>query len=282
VSAAATRLSEEQIATFHRDGFLVVRGLLAPQEVDEIRDTFMAMNARGPVEGLSEVRSKHAKDAGNYDPSDPLAFYPRMMQPHRHADRPVGPVAMRYMLDRRIESILTQLMGDRPFAAQSMFYFKPPGSRGQDFHQDNFYLRVKPGTCVAAWCAIDRCDDGNGGMMCVPETGDYTIQCPERADAALYFTSEHVPIPPGKTAVLPIMQPGDVLFFNGSAIHGSGPNTSKDRFRRSLIFHYVPQSTTQISRYYKLLDFDGRPISDVEANTDGGPCGTLQQPTAPH
>ena len=55
---------------------------------------------------------------------------------------------MRYMLDSRIEGILTELMGDSPLAVQSMFYFKPPGARGQDFHQDNFYLKVKPGTCM--------------------------------------------------------------------------------------------------------------------------------------
>ena len=38
------------------------------------------------------------------------------------------------------------------------------------------------------------------------------------------------------------MKAGDTLFFNGSLIHGSGPNRSKDRFRRSFICHYVSQS----------------------------------------
>lgn len=275
-------LTDEQLAAFRRDGFLVVKGLFKPHEVDEIRDTFMEMNKNGPVEGLSEIRRPHADGRFGYDPSDPLAFYPRMMHPHKHADKPVGPVAMKYMLDRRIEKILTDLMGEPPFAAQSMFYFKPPGARGQDFHQDNFYLRVKPGTCMAAWVAIDHCDAENGGMMCVPETGDYPIQCPEQADARLYFTTEHVPIPEGKTAVLPIMEPGDVLFFNGSTIHGSGPNTSKTRFRRSFICHYMPQSTTEMSGYYSVYDFDGNLLTHIKPNEEGGPCGTLQPATGPH
>jgi ectoine hydroxylase-related dioxygenase (phytanoyl-CoA dioxygenase family) len=274
------QLSVEQRSQFRRDGFIVIRGLFSIDEAAHIRDTFMAMNANGPVEGLSETRRHHADGESGYDVSDPLSFYPRMMFPHRHADKPVGPLALKYMLDPRIEAILTELMGEKPWTAQSMFYFKPPGSRGQDFHQDNFYLKVKPGTCVAAWLALDRCDEGNGGMMCVPETGDYPIQCPERADAALYFTTEHVPIPPGKTAILPILEPGDVLFFNGSVIHGSGPNRSHDRFRRSIIFHYLPQSATQISKWYEVMDFEGNRVTSVEHNPDGGPCGTPQDATS--
>lgn len=277
-------LTDRQLAEFKRDGFVVVRGLFSPEEVQLLRDTFMDMNKNGPVPGLSEIKRKNVEgEVTAYDPSDPLSFYPRMMHPHNHSDKPVGPLAMRYMLDSRIRQILTKLMGEEPYAAQSMFYFKPPGSRGQDFHQDNYYLRVKPGTCMAAWTALDHCDEENGGMMCVPETADYEIQCPEKSDPKLYFTTEHVPIPEGKTAVLPILEPGDVLFFNGSTIHGSGPNRSKTRFRRSFICHYIPQSTTELSHYYQVYDFNGRLLSHIRHNQDGGPCGNLhQQPTAPH
>ncbi len=276
-------LSESQIAAYRKDGFVIVKGLYSPDEVALIRDTFMKMNENGPVEGLSEMkRNKTDGSVGGYDVADPLSFYPRMMHPHKHADKPVGPLSMKYMLDRRVESVLAELMGEKPYACQSMFYFKPPGARGQDFHQDNFYLRVKPGTCLAAWTALDRCDADNGGMMCVPDTGDYAIQCPEKSDSRLYFTTEHVAIPEGKTAILPIMEPGDVLFFNGSTIHGSGPNTSADRFRRSFICHYVPQSTTEMSHFYKVYDFDGNVLTDIQPNNEGGPCGTPQAITAPH
>ena len=51
-------------------------------------------------------------------------------------------------------SVLTQLLGVEPLAVQTMLYFKPAGARGQALHQDNFYLRVQPGTCMAAWLAL--------------------------------------------------------------------------------------------------------------------------------
>ena len=49
-------LTEEQKAQFDRDGFLVVRQMFSPSEIAEIRDTFMAQNANGPVPGLSDTK----------------------------------------------------------------------------------------------------------------------------------------------------------------------------------------------------------------------------------
>jgi ectoine hydroxylase-related dioxygenase (phytanoyl-CoA dioxygenase family) len=263
---------------YEQDGYMVARQLFRPDEIDLIRDTFMAQAANGPVQGLSEFKHR-GRDA--YDPKDPLAFYPRMMHPHRHLDKPVGPLAMKYMLDPRIGNILRELFGEEPLAAQSMFYFKPPGARGQGLHQDNFYLRVKPGTCMAAWIAIDDSDEGNGGMVLVPGTHKMEIVCPEKADSTRFFTTEWIPVPEGKREVPAELKAGDVLFFNGSVIHGSYPNESKDRFRRSLICHYVPQSTAEMSAWYQCMRFDQTPVP-LKANPDGGPCGTLALADAPH
>jgi ectoine hydroxylase-related dioxygenase (phytanoyl-CoA dioxygenase family) len=68
-------------------------------------------------------------------------------------------------------------------AANCMFYYKPPGSRGQAMHQDNFYLLVEPQTCVAAWTAINDADPENGGMYLVGDTAEEEISCPEEANS---------------------------------------------------------------------------------------------------
>jgi hypothetical protein len=102
--------------------------LLARHEIDLIRDTFMAEAKHGLVHGLSDFRSHQ----GNvYEASDPLSFYPRMMHPHNHLDKAVGPLARRDLLDARFDVILRDLLGEEPVAAQSMFYFKPPGRGGR-------------------------------------------------------------------------------------------------------------------------------------------------------
>src|SRR5579863_7183206 len=176
----------------------------------------------------------------------------------------------RYLIHPGVMTCLRSLMGDEVLAAQSMFYFKPPGARGQAMHQDNFYLMVEPQTCVAAWTAIDDSDPDNGGMYLVEETANEEIACPGTADPAVSFTTHLVPIPQGKKAVPCIMRAGDTLFFNGSMIHGSEPNRSKDRFRRAFICHYVPRSTVRISKFYlPLLAPDGEEVM-LEPNTGGG------------
>lgn len=235
----------------------------------ELREEFMALHARGPIPG--HFAPKPQEPGGPYDI---LRDYPRVMHPHQ-----VNDVALRYLLDARIAAVLRDLLGEEPIAAQSMFYFKPPGARGQALHQDNFYLRVEPGTCVAAWMALDRVDRANGGLEVVPGTHLMDLFCPEEADSDVSFTKEYVPPPPGLERVPVDMDPGDVLFFNGSLVHGSEPNSTADRFRRSFICHYTGRSAERISAYYPTLTMAGDPVH-LQPATGGGPCGT--EAVGPH
>ncbi|MEZ0326746.1 MAG: phytanoyl-CoA dioxygenase family protein [Fimbriimonas sp.] len=271
-------LELDHLAFFQREGYFVARSLFSREEMDEIRDTFMAQNANGPVPGLSEIVSGR----GEYSADDPLAFYPRMMQPHFHPELPVGPLARRYMLEPRLHPFLSAFMQDEPVAVQSMFYFKPPKARGQELHQDNYYLRVRPGTCLAAWIAVDDADFENGGMKVVPGSQDMEIVCPSQADSATSFTTDYVAPPEGLEPIHLDLQAGDVFFFNGSVIHGSSPNISETRFRRSLICHYVPLGSEAVGKWYgiAMTKFDGEVVEIPEA-TGSGPCGT-SQPIGPH
>ena len=266
-------ITASELYSYQRDGFFVARGVFSTAEVDGILDAFMSANSNGPVEGLSEISSGY----GDYTPDDPLGFFPRMMMPHLHDDRPVGPLAKKYLLEPRLYRYLRAFIGQDPVAVQSMFYFKPPKSRGQELHQDNYYLRVKPGTCMAAWIAIDDADVENGGMKVVPGSQEAEVVCPEQADSQTSFTTDYVKPPEGAEIVNVTMKAGDVLFFNGSLIHGSSPNISESRFRRALICHYVPIGSIEVAESYRqaMATFDGS-IVDIAEATGGGPCGTSQ------
>ncbi|MER7406950.1 phytanoyl-CoA dioxygenase family protein [Streptomyces sp. NPDC000070] len=254
---------------FEEDGFTVVRGLFGADETERLCDEFSALRAAGPVPGHFEPR---ASGPG----ADPLHVWPRVMHPHE-----INDLARDVLLDARLRTVLEVLLGEEVLAAQSMFYFKPPGARGQALHQDNFYLRVEPGTCVAAWLACEVIDRENGGLEVVPGTHRMDLFCPEEADAGVSFAREYVPPPPGLAPVPVDMEPGDVLFFNGSLVHGSQPNRTADRFRRSFIGHYVGRSAERIGGFYRTMTMSGARV--VLAESEGaGPCGTEFAPQRPH
>ncbi|MBO0804807.1 MAG: phytanoyl-CoA dioxygenase family protein [Nocardiopsaceae bacterium] len=250
-------------ASYDRDGVIQVSGLLGADEVSTIRDAFMDQVARDHAE-------LGARD--NLAPGDILSRYPRFMQPHRRPDLEVGRISRRLMTDRRLLGIVEQLIGPA-FGAQSMFYFKPPTARGQAMHQDNYFLRAHPETCLAAWIAIDDCDAANGGLSVVPGSHTMEVACPEVADADESFTTGLVRPPAGMDAAQTTMCAGDVLFFHGSMVHGSLPNTSADRFRRSLIFHYVPQASVEIAQFYLPLVAPDGSEHAIPPARGGGPCG---------
>ncbi|MFD9000076.1 phytanoyl-CoA dioxygenase family protein [Streptomyces sp. NPDC059582] len=264
-------MTEAEFGRYRKEGFTVLRGLFGHAEIDRLRERFTALHAAGPVPGHFEPRPAAPGGA-----ADPLHAYPRVMQPHE-----IDATSLGVLLDTRLRTVLETLLGEEVLAAQSMFYFKPPGARGQALHQDNFYLRVEPGTCVAAWIACDAIDRDNGGLEVVPGTHRMDLFCPEEADRRVSFAREFVPPPPGLAAVPVDMAPGDVLFFNGSLVHGSGPNHTADRFRRSFIGHYVGRSAERVGSYYRTLSMSGARVPLPESE-GAGPCGTEFAPHGPH
>jgi phytanoyl-CoA hydroxylase len=256
---------DARLADYATGGYAVARGLFTLQEVEALKAHYMRLRTTGSYPGDS---AGVAREGVADDVPDPLQKYPRMIHMHRWDD-----ISLRWMLDPRIGAALRELLGVDPFAVQTMLYFKPAGARGQAMHQDQFYLRVQPGTCMAAWMALDPCDEGNGCMKVVPGTQNLPVLCTERANTVESFTDTTVPIPAGKPLVPVVMAPGDVFFFNGSLIHGSGPNFSTDRFRRSLIGHYINGDAGQVAKFYHpVLRMDGTTV-DLGISERGGPCG---------
>ena len=250
-------ISQTNRNEFNTQGFTVARELFSADEVENLKQHFMVINgARGP------------ETDDRLESNEPLAKYPRVMQPHRWDE-----LSLEWLIDERLNTWLTTLLAREPYAAQTMFYFKPPGSRGQALHQDQFFLRVDPGTCVAAWMAVDPCDEENGCLQVVPGTHNLPVLCSTEADPTISFTSDTVELPEGMEPVPVALEPGDVLFFNGQLVHGSYPNTSQNRFRRAMIGHYAVGEAEAIANWYHpVLHMDGTE-APLGFSEHGGPCG---------
>jgi ectoine hydroxylase-related dioxygenase (phytanoyl-CoA dioxygenase family) len=245
---------------FRAQGYTVARGLFSPQEAAALRTHLDRVRHDGPRED---------GDAGfDTASTDPLLQWPRLLQVHRW-----DAASRDWLLDPRVTGRAASLLETTPLAVQCMVYFKPPGSRGQALHQDQYFIRARPGTCLAAWMALDDTDDENGCIRVVPGSQDWPLLCPEPADTRVSFARDSIPLPPG-TPELPIeMRAGDVLFFNGSLVHGSRPNRSDTRFRRALIGHFIESRATSVVAWNQpVIAPDGQELW-LEESAEGGPCG---------
>lgn len=152
------RVSIEAYVTFHRQGFLIVRGLVPPEDVRElVRHSEELMHGEIAVPGLERPRGA--------TPEEMERCYLRIHMLHRVLD-----VHERFLLHPRVLDVLEALIGPDVMAMQSMFFLRFPGGAGQGYHQDAYYIPTVPDTLCGAWLAVDRADEENGCLWFTPGT----------------------------------------------------------------------------------------------------------------
>lgn len=262
-AAASPLISPAQIEQFHRDGWCVVDALFSADEIDAIEAFFEDFKVNGPAIYDGDFR---------FDEVDPTQRQVRAMHPHRHSES-----AKAWGLHPRVMEVLAALLGQPALLAQTMYYFKPPGAKGQGMHQDNFYLLASPATCIAAWTAIDAATLDNGCLWVVPGSHRHDIHCPKEVpgESWNHYGDTHIKPFPRDAKPVPVTVPrGSTMFFGGQLIHGSGPNRTKDTSRRTFIGHYVNEATTSLSKFYHPVhNARGETVSTIAIDQSGGPCG---------
>ena len=262
ITGAPSLVTADQIRQFHELGFCIARGLFTEPEIQEIEDFF---------EEYKHCGGSVFDNGSKFEEIDFSQRQLRAMHPHRYSRK-----ALEWLIHPNVAAVLEVLLGKPALGVQTMYYFKPPGGTGQWMHQDNFYLLAKPATCIAAWTAIDSADTDNGCLYVVPGSHLSSIYCPEAgADKWMQYGDSHITrFPRGQKPVPIHVKRGETMFFGGNLIHGSGPNRTKDRFRRTFIGHYIDEASEQVARYYHpVINMQGQAISDIPIPEGGGPCG---------
>jgi phytanoyl-CoA hydroxylase len=207
---------------FEREGFVTVRGFLAPDELAELSHE-LDRYVREVVPGLPDGDAFY--DVDREHPAT-LKQLHRIDQDAYFAE---------YRSHPRWRSLAEALLGE-PAAAESPEWFnKPPLSRhGTPPHQDNYYFNLNPCSVVTLWLALDKVDDDNGCMRYVVGSHLTPVR-PHGASKALGFSQGIVDYGPGDQAreVRIHLEPGDVTAHHGNLIHLAGPNRSHTRHRRA-------------------------------------------------
>jgi ectoine hydroxylase-related dioxygenase (phytanoyl-CoA dioxygenase family) len=190
-------------------------------------------------------------------------------------------LARKYILDYRIHSLIEIIIIGPVNGAQLMFSRR---CRARCYIRITCFYKQVPRRCIAFWIAIDRINGENGGLQVVPGSHKYNLVCPEAemVDVETSVNCVGLRLPRDMVPVQTVMEPGDARFFHGSMVHGLQPNRTVDRWRRSLIFHFVPKESVEIAGFFlPAVGMDGREVVVKEAE-GRGVCGEGWPVKGPH
>jgi ectoine hydroxylase-related dioxygenase (phytanoyl-CoA dioxygenase family) len=215
-----------ETATFFREnGYVVVRNVFTPAEVDELR--------RG-VDGIIEratgtqFDTNHTWKAAQSDDERNAVVLKGFHDLQYH-----DAVFARAVAQPRLVEVLTEVIGPNVQLHHTKMLVKPP-EKGAPFpmHQDYPYFPHARHSVTAASVHLDDSTEENGCLCVVPGSHQLgpiaDIGDSKELDAAEYPLEQGLPLP---------AQAGDVVVFNYLTIHGSGVNRS-DRPRRNILFQY--------------------------------------------
>jgi phytanoyl-CoA hydroxylase len=262
----------DAIDQFVKEGFLVIRNFIKPQEVEAciarlqfILDNWQNGERPGQDDPVNEAPSTplvdvdmHFKSGRLPMPADTIDAIRRFFRMAIHDD-----FFREFATSPDILGPLKTLWGKDIALLQSMGLLKPPGTGEKRWHADQGYFRlihpdksVQGNEVAAFWIALDPCDEKNGCMFVAPRshvegTPLHGIP-PTGADGRpLSDVNGHIFYsavePPAIDNVFPVpMQPGDALLFHGNLLHFTPPNRTARR-RRGLQFHYAAAGCRPVS-----------------------------------
>ncbi|MEJ7838975.1 MAG: phytanoyl-CoA dioxygenase family protein, partial [Thermomicrobiales bacterium] len=269
----AYRLSVDEFIAFRRNGFLVVRGLVSPEEIEELKThTTDLMQGNLPEQQSTTLDGPHSGPSGtavqalaappaHLTPEEKADYFLRLHMLHRQLE-----LHERFLLHPRVLDVLQALIGPDLLALQTMLFLKGPGKPGQGWHQDTYYIPTHPDTLCGAWIAIDDCDEQNGALWYAKGSqhepvypprsgygfGDHLLEGVQSVDGVSNpndADNDLARIADRYDQLLVSARSGDVVFFGGHVLHRSKKNWSSDRFRRSFVGHYCnARSFTQWGR----------------------------------
>lgn len=254
-------LSQEQLDTFERDGFLIIERFLDNDEIDAARARFAPL-FRGEFEtGLypDEWNWREGKDAADLT---------RQICNGWKSDHTIA----RIVLSESIGRLCAQLRGwPGTRINQDNVIWKPRGAKSLAFHQDESYQGwIVPSEYVTCWMTLDDTKSDAGTISYVRGSHRWALSpmvkqfhAPDDYDAELREAAAREGIHPD---IVPVVVPaGSAVFHHGRTWHGSGANAG-DTQRRSIVSHcmssaaqFHPTNVSYIYNRYKrvgCLDMD--------------------------
>jgi phytanoyl-CoA hydroxylase len=212
---------------FERDGFVVVRDFLTPEETDSMREGWRRfLRDLAPGIGKAHVMYEDRADPETLKQADCIHLEPALDAWRHHGK-------VRELAESMIGPVIPQ---------NGEFFDKPPRGKGTPPHQDGFYFCLEPNSACTLWIPLEPADEENGALTYV--RGSHEMGVLDHGDSSILGFSQSLKGNLLRTAdhILCPVQPGDIVAHHALTIHYAGKNHSQTRHRRSIAYVFFSAS----------------------------------------
>ena len=217
------KLTDAQIAAFHRDGFVSPIDVLSEDEALRLRRELEAAEAKWPdaFEGAGR-NNAHL----NLKCLDEIVHNTTLVDA---VEDLIGPDILNY---------------------GTVLFIKEAHDPGYvSWHQDARYMGLEPHLGITAWVALSASDDVSGCMRMIPGSHEHLMEHDDTfAEQNILTRGQEVPGIDPSRAVSLALRPGQMSIHGARVIHSSQPNRSHDRRIGFAIQQYLPPHVAQTIR----------------------------------
>jgi ectoine hydroxylase-related dioxygenase (phytanoyl-CoA dioxygenase family) len=247
-------LRQEQVESYHQQGYLGVEAVLTPAEVEalrEVSDHFLE---------LSRSVSEH-DDVFDLEPGH-SAETPRL----RRLKNPIAqdPVYDQTMRHPKIIEIVSQLIGEGIRCNGNKLNMKSPGfGSAVEWHQDWAFYPHTNDDLLAVGVAMDDMTLENGCLLVIPGSHRGRIYEHHQDGRFAGAVTEYVP---DADKAVPIEVPaGGISIHHVRTLHASAPNRSS-KPRRLLLFQYCALDAWPLTGGIGWDSFQGEVVQGQASN----------------
>ncbi|MBT6140029.1 MAG: phytanoyl-CoA dioxygenase family protein [Rhodospirillaceae bacterium] len=244
---APKALTQAQVETYRRDGYLLAENAVTPDQlaglVDELRGWADESRAHTDPFGPETVDGRARFDMG----AEHTAERPAL----RRANNPseISDTYFEVMSNSRMTDMVADLVGPDVKHHHCKINVKMPASDTfVAHHQDFAFTPHTNDDVVTALLLLDDMDEENGCLYVVPGSHTGPMYTLFQDGAFVGRVTDEVEAEMQAGAVPITGKAGSVCLMHTRVMHGSGPNTSADRYRGLYICVYTAADAVPIAR----------------------------------